>query len=591
MSFSEKRIKTDVLVIGGGMAGCFAAIKAKQRGLDVTLVDKGHIGKTGATHYADGNLMYFRPERGHNITDWLNLISVRGEYLNNRDWVEICLKESRNRYDDMVSWGVPFYKPDGKLFINRADPSWTGMDDIIGSTDKGAVWENVDFVSRKNAPALRKKALDYGVNILDRIMTCELLKQDGKVIGAIGFHTTSGDLYVFQSKATVIATGSGAFKAENNLTNYWTGDGEAMAYRAGATVSGQEFCRVGTDMPIRTAVRSQKPADISNKTVDTLAHYPFITGGLASWLRPTLNAEGGAVIGAAWEVHCGRAPLYSDLDAWSEGQMKWIKYYIDSKGAEGEERAGFDFFKRGKVQFPATRIWLAPTAAGAGIWPEDMNLATGVPGLYAAGDSCATMACGASYAGLGFGLNHAAVTGSRAGLGAAEFALKLKSTDSDGKLLAGVKNNVCNPLERAGGFTAAWLTQIVQTITVPYYILGVKKEDRLRAALTLAEFINNHLSPKVMAKDPHEWRMAYEAKNMALIAEMRLQASLFRTESRGSHFREDYPRRDDPTWLAWVKLKEKDGKIAAFKEPLPGKWWPDLTKKYEERYPRMFPGE
>ena len=102
MSYSEKQIYTDVLVIGGGIAGCFAAIKAKELGVDVTLVDKGYIGKTGATHYADGDLMYFRPERGHKLADWLDLICFRGEYLNNRDWLEICLTESRDRFNDMI---------------------------------------------------------------------------------------------------------------------------------------------------------------------------------------------------------------------------------------------------------------------------------------------------------------------------------------------------------------------------------------------------------------------------------------------------------------------------------------------------------
>jgi succinate dehydrogenase/fumarate reductase flavoprotein subunit len=79
-----------------------------------------------------------------------------------------------------------------------------------------------------------------------------------------------------------------------------------------------------------------------------------------------------------------------------------------------------------------------------------------------------------------------------------------------------------------------------------------------------------------MAKDAHEWRMAQETKNMALNAEMMLRASFFRTESRGHHYREDYPRRDDPTWLAYVKLKEEQGKMKVSKGTIPRDWWPDL---------------
>ena len=103
--------------------------------------------------------------------------------------------------------------------------------------------------------------------------------------------------------------------------------------------------------------------------------------------------------------------------------------------------------------------------------------------------------------------------------------------------------------------------------------------------------MNNHIVPKLKAKDAHEWRMAVETKNMTLNAEMIIRASLFRTESRGTHFREDHPRRDDPKWLAWVMLKEAQGKMKASRKPVPKAWWPDLSKSYEERYPTMFPGE
>ena len=85
--------------------------------------------------------------------------------------------------------------------------------------------------------------------------------------------------------------------------------------------------------------------------------------------------------------------------------------------------------------------------------------------------------------------------------------------------------------------------------------------------------------------------MAHETKNMVLSAEMKLRASLFRKESRGTHYREDYPLRDDKEWLAWVKIKEENGEMTLTKEPIPEKWWPDQTIPYEERYPIRFPGE
>ncbi len=100
----------------------------------------------------------------------------------------------------------------------------------------------------------------------------------------------------------------------------------------------------------------------------------------------------------------------------------------------------------------------------------------------------------------------------------------------------------------------------------------------------MVEFVNNHLVPMLTAKDGHEWRLAQETRNMALIAEMRLRASLFRTESRGTHLREDFPRRRDPEWLAWVKMREESGEMKLSKEPVPEAWWPDLSKPEEQNY-------
>jgi succinate dehydrogenase/fumarate reductase flavoprotein subunit len=107
----------------------------------------------------------------------------------------------------------------------------------------------------------------------------------------------------------------------------------------------------------------------------------------------------------------------------------------------------------------------------------------------------------------------------------------------------------------------------------------------------MVEFLKDHLAPKLFSRDAHEWRMAYEIKNMILVAEMILRSSLFRKESRGVHIREDYPRRNDPEWLAWVKLKNEDGIMKLSKVPIPEEWWPDESVSYEDRYPIIMPGE
>jgi succinate dehydrogenase/fumarate reductase flavoprotein subunit len=572
-------IETDVLVIGGGMAGNFAAIKASSQGASVTLVDKGYAGRSGATHYAGGDFAVFNPAWGHNLDAWMDQINKRCEYLNNRLWGEIVLKESYPRYQDLISWGIKLYEENGKIWIGRS-----------------GVTEYFNLSYRKYAPLLRKKSLESGVKIIDRMMVSELLKQDGKIVGAIGFHTTSGELYIFKAGATVIAAGGGSLKEGNRPIHYWTADGEAMAFRAGAEISGKEFKFGGGGSP--RSASSKKVSFIKVVTPDEgsdkLARFPAYRGGtMGPMVMPTLNSEGGPVTSATWEAHFGRAPLWIDLDAYTPEQIADFQSHFRRLGTHEADKIGLNIFKGGKLKFSPGSIETAQPihAGGAGIWPVDTNCTTSLPGLYAAGDSCATMVSGAQYAGMGFGLCHASVTGAQAGLSAAGYAAKSKKIVLDELEIKKTRDIVTAPIQRRGGFSPAWTTQVVQNLTVPYFIFHVKSGERLQAALTLVEFINSHIVPLLKANSPHEWRMAQETKNMALHAEMMLRASIFRTESRGTHYREDYPRRDDPAWLAWVKIKEHDGRMELVKEPVPEAWWPDLSQPYEARYPLMFPGE
>ena len=139
--------------------------------------------------------------------------------------------------------------------------------------------------------------------------------------------------------------------------------------------------------------------------------------------------------------------------------------------------------------------------------------------------------------------------------------------------------------------TPAWVTQIMQNAVIPYYVLYVKEQNRLEAALTNIEFMRDHLAPKMIASNPHELRQVHETVNMLLNAEMKLRASLFRTESRGTHYREDYPARNDEDWLAWIKIKAGEDGMELVKHPIPKEWHPDESVPYEERYPARFPGE
>lgn len=291
-------------------------------------------------------------------------------------------------------------------------------------------------------------------------------------------------------------------------------------------------------------------------------------------------------------IHAGRGPVFWNLEAATQEDIEAIRKVVQL--SEGRDV----MMTRTGVVKPGAKIQLSGGAGSGssesmtgGIWPVDTSCVTRVPGLYAAGECCATRYVGSVHTGRGFGLTASAVTGTRAGRAAAEHVLSVKELTIDEEDLQRLKKTVYAPIERKGGFSPGWVTQLLQNAMVPYFILHIKHEKRLQAALTTVEFLRDHLVPKLTAKDSHELRLAHETRNMVLNAEMILRASLFRTESRGQHYREDYPRRDDPAWLVWVKLKEEQGEMKASKVPIPEKWWPNFEETYEERYPQRFLNE
>jgi len=541
---SDRVIECDVLVIGGGIAGCMAAIKAEEAGAKVVLVDKGFVSRTGQSPYVDSHLV-FNPEWGDNLDEWLSSMAQIGEYVNHPEWTKIGLVDSYERFQEFTEWGVEWKKNDDGEYYRR--PSNLGVTKTI-------------FMGPIQIPTLlRDKVKEHQIRILDRTMIAELLKQDGRLVGAVGFSWKTYKLTLFKAKALIMATGASGLKPPSWPIHNLTGDGDAMAYRVGAEILGKEYVD-----PHPTS--AMEPANFN---------FNFKFGGktndeLGPPMGKIVNAEGDEIKQRGtlfpdmeFEVHAGRAPL---------------TFYPNRKDLEPREMVG------GGASGMAVH-------KAEGIWPADTDCSTCLPGLYAAGDSLGTMASGAAYAAMGLSSAHCSVTGARAGSAASLYAQQTEDVTIDPALLDGIKEQVLAPTVRVGGFTPRWVIQNLQNIMMPYYVMFIKHGDRLQAALTMVEFARDHLVPKMYATDNHELRLAHEARNMVLISEMRLRSSLFRTESRGCHFREDYPYRDDANWLAWTLMKEEEGQMKLFKEPIPKEYWPDFSIPYEERYEWRFPGE
>jgi succinate dehydrogenase/fumarate reductase flavoprotein subunit len=538
----SSQTSTDVLVIGGGMAGTFAAIAARAQGLNVTLVDKGTVGRSGSTPWAN-TFSVFDEEEGHDREEWIAGVSISSDYVNNLDWLEQLMNESKDRWEDIAAWGL--------------------LDEDV----------------RHPSLVLREKLVENGVELVERTMITTLLtegEESGRVVGAMGFSIDSEEAVVILAKATIMCAGAGSFKAPGFPIQSLTSDGDAMAYRAGAVISGKEWI------------------DFHTTSVDTPAScWNQWSGMWDTGVNKTNSVfTAGMTLDSAFAIHTGETTTNMGGDD-PEAEMP-----------EGERPSGPPPDAEGDGEVPSDRpgggrgeqVLGAATGLGIhkaeGIWPTSMQGACNVPGLFAAGDALASMLCGASYTGIGMSLSGSATQGYAAGQGAAEYAQQAAVPTLSDEEITSLQTAMFAPRERESGFSPAWVTQVMQNAMFPYFVLFVKQQDRLEAALSTITFLREHIAPRLTAKDAHDLRLAHETENMLLNAEMKLRASLFRTESRGTHYREDYPARDDENWLAWVLLQQDaDGLMLVTKEEIPEEWKPAPSIPYEERYPNRFPGE
>jgi succinate dehydrogenase/fumarate reductase flavoprotein subunit len=535
---NENRVTADVLVIGGGMAALFAAIKAKDAGAEVVLVDKGYAGRSGQSPYADGFMTYDPAQCS--IEKALESVAESGEYVNNRDFTKLALEGCEEAFSDLLSWGVEYWKDED------------GSPRKMGPDDKKIAY---NLVGLKAPDTVRKHAAKIGVKIIDRTMITDLLTHEGRVIGTIGISAEEADLLVVHAKATVICTGGSGFKPSGWPIHECTADGDAMAYRVGASITGKEFCDLhGTSM--------ENPSNCNYvKRMSGPKMPPPGSGGGAGGPK---NAEGQPVVNigtlslnSEFEIHQGKGPITGMGPGGPGTSVGGVSAGLSSHKTEG-------------------------------IWPQSADCDTEVAGLYAAGDSLGCMQVGARYV-PGISLAGSAVTGKVAGQSAAAFAKANELPAIDEDQLTQLSAAVYEPLKRAGGYSPAWVTQTLQNYMVPYFVTYIKSEKRMEATLTLIEFLRDHMAPMIKANDAHELRQAIETKNMILNAEMKLRAGLARKESRGNHYRDDYPNRDD-NFLGWIKLRQLDGVMATEMEEVPKEWLPAdfAAKSYEEKYPIPF---
>jgi succinate dehydrogenase / fumarate reductase flavoprotein subunit len=543
---------TDVLIIGGGFGGLTAAIRTKELSPEtsVLLVDKQTIGWGGKANKGAGVLWVLAP--GDDIDAFVDFhVKNIGFYLNDQDLLYAMARESYGAAQKLADWGVKVMKaPEGELDVNHLPFGWS-----LAAAD-------LDMMQ-----PLKSKAEKLGVRLLDKTQVVDLMKQDGRVTGAIGFDILDGRFAVFNSKATILANGDCDFGVLRMWANA-CGDGIAAAYNAGAEMRNAEFgnfydvINKGTAIPIVfgfSCLYNAHGEKISSK---------YIQGPL-----PDIPIS--IILGMEKEVLEGRGPISIDMAEFGKssgggpGIFRWDRPHF---------KALFDH-EFGKVKQygppPADRIEVSLGFTGElSAVRVDCEMKTTLPGLWAIGD---TSYAGSAWAGAaeappgglrGSGLMNALISALMAAPSVAKYSKEAFPSIPDSREIARLKEKIFAPLNRNHGYSASEAVRSIQEVVVPVKYSMRRNRERLEEALSKVAAVQEKL-PELYAEDPHGLAKCHEASCIALCAEIGFRAALARTESRGWHYREDYAHRDDEKWLKWVIVKKMQDKMVVTTEPIP----------------------
>jgi succinate dehydrogenase/fumarate reductase flavoprotein subunit len=543
---------SDVLIIGGGFGGLAAAIRIKELSPEssVLLVDKQTIGWGGKANKGAGVLWVLAP--GDDIDAFVDFhVNNIGMYLNDQDLLYAMARESYGAAQKLADWGVNVMKtPNGDLDVSHLPFGWS-----LAAAD-------LDMMQ-----PLRTKAAKLGVKLLDKIHVVDLLKQEGQVTGAAGFSLLDGGVAIFNSKATILANGDCDFGVMRMWANA-TGDGIAAAYNAGAEMRNAEFgnfydvTNKGTGIPIVFGFNSLWNAQGENISTK------YIHG-------PQPDIPPSIILGMEKEIMEGRGPIYFDPAEFAKGMgggggiFQWDRPHTKAL-------FDLDFAKARQYGPPPSEkieVSLGFTGELSAI-RVDREMNTTLPGLWAIGD---TSYAGSAWAGAaeappgrlrGSGLMNALISALLAAPSVVHHAKESSLPIADDQQVAVLKEKIYAPMNRNNGYSATEAIRSIQEVVVPVKYSMRRNRERLEEALSKVAAVQAKL-PELCAEDPHGLLKCHEASCITLCAEIGFRAALARTESRGWHYREDYPRQDDTNWLQWVIVKKVQDSMVVTTEPIP----------------------
>ncbi len=547
---------TDVLIIGGGVGGLAAAIKAKEAvpDINVLIVEKQTTGYAGKATKIGGFLAFLGP--GNNAEKFVDFqVKTAGEYLNDQDTLTKYVKDSYGTIEQLMKWGVKIAKdPTGKLVSLPTPwaPEWS------------MTFADIDLMI-----PMRALAKKLGTKILDKIQIVELLQKNDRIIGAVGFDIITGQFHIFKAKATIIANGSCGYK----IRRFWTagtGDGIAAAYRAGAQMRNAEYGNLYGHVVYQDFDAGQVSHNflINNKGENLEKKY-MPDAGPAGVFLPVRMA-----VGLEKEVAEGRGPIVFSPPPPPPGQPRGGMMGSGlPKLSEWNRRMQEKQQKYGPATSPQREI-AVPFHGELSCIRVDRDMKTTLEGLWAIGDTSysgsATAGAVASPPGVspGSGIMFAVISAAWGGPSAAQYAAGASSVDPDSSEIAKTKEKIMAPSRRSTGLSPWDAIYSLQDVVAPMKYSLRRSKARLEEGLARVQEVKAKL-PDLYAQDLHYLGKCHEVISMTTCAEMTFRAALMRTESRGFHFREDFPVRDDKNWLKWIILQLKNNAMSTWTEPVP----------------------
>ncbi|HYX90522.1 MAG TPA: fumarate reductase/succinate dehydrogenase flavoprotein subunit [Myxococcaceae bacterium] len=584
----------DVLVVGAGGAGLRAAIEASALGASVGVVSKSLLGKAH-TVMAEGGIAAALA----NVDDRDNwkvhfADTMRGgQYLNHWRMAELHAKEAPDRVRELEAWGALFDRtPDGRIlqrnFGGHAYPRLAHVGDRTG----------LEMIR-----TLQDHGVHRGIAVHMECTVLTLLKDGDRVAGAFAYERERGRFLVFHAKAVVLATG-GIGRAYRITSNSWeyTGDGHALAFEAGADLMDMEFVQfhpTGMVWPpsvrgilVTEGVRGEGgvmrnsqgrrfmfddiPPNYKNQTADNEEEgWRYTQGDKNARRPPELLTRDHVARCIVREIKEGRGTphggVFLDI-SWIREKLpnaeEHIKRKLPSMYHQFKQLADIDITREPMEIGPTTHYVMG----GVRVDPES-QMST-VPGLFAAGE-CAAGLHGANRLG-GNSLSDLLVFGKRAGEFAARFAKEHGAGSIHPDQVEAVAREAVAPFDRAetaAGAEAPFAIQGELQDCMQNLVGIVRREEEMLRALETIRILKARAG-RVAVRGNREynpgWHTALDLKSLLTVSEAVTLSALDRRESRGAHFRDDYPSKDEAHGRVRTAIRKgRDGSMQISREPVP----------------------